>query len=282
MKEMVRINPDSRSLLEANGLTDMSSVFALQQGERMDKVGLESWRQRWRIHLDEADGLKKVLYLKRFDRPPLRRQWLRWKEGQLFTSTAGVEWQNANALAEAGISAARPAAFGEVMNGPWERRSFIMLHEVSGQALEKWVPRNAAPLEQEDDLPGRRARLYELAEFVAEFHGSGFAHRDLYLSHIFIHETNEGTAKDGGRYTLIDLQRVFRPRWRQQRWVIKDLAALHYSSPGGKIGHRERLRFIIRYARHCSRFGSARQLVQKIATKVEWMNRRRPGPLVTD
>jgi len=167
MKETLRINPDSRSLLETHGLVGILSVFAFQQGERMDKAGLESWRQRWRIRLQDTRGSNTVFYLKRFNRPPFRRQWSRWKEGHLFTSTAGVEWHNATALAEAGISAAQPAACGEQMIGPWEQRSFILLKEVPGQSLEKWVPQKLSPTTQEENLADRRVRLYELADFVA-------------------------------------------------------------------------------------------------------------------
>ncbi len=285
MKETLRINPDSRSLLETHGLVGILSVFAFQQGERMDKAGLESWRQRWRIRLQDTRGSNTVFYLKRFNRPPFRRQWSRWKEGHLFTSTAGVEWHNATALAEAGISAAQPAACGEQMIGPWEQRSFILLKEVPGQSLEKWVPQKLSPTTQEENLADRRVRLYELADFVAKFHTAGFVHRDLYLSHIFIHEDdceNQSSGRTGGRYTLIDLQRVFQPRWRKRRWVVKDLAALHYSTPASGIRRWERLRFICRYARQCACFGSARQLARRVAAKTDRMNRRRAGPMITD
>jgi hypothetical protein len=51
-------------------------------------------------------------------------------------------------------------------------------------------------------------------------------HRDLYASHIF-------ADRRGGRTDLylIDLARVFRPRWRLRRWRVKDLAQLKYSMP---------------------------------------------------
>ncbi len=46
---------------------------------------------------------------------------------------------------------------------------------------------------------------------------------------------------------LTDLQRVFRPRLRGERWLIKDLASLNYSAPAGLIARADRLRWLKRY-----------------------------------
>ena len=61
---------------------------------------------------------------------------------------------------------------------------------------------------------------------IGELHRAGMAHRDFYTSHVFCHEL-EG----GFDLYLIDLARVFRPRWRQWRWWAKDLAQLKSSLP---------------------------------------------------
>ena len=96
-------------------------------------------------------------------------------------------------------------------------------------------------------------------------------HRDLYLSHIFIHDAESDVPAvvggGGAVFTLIDLQRVFRPIWRRLRWVVKDLASLNYSTPAERVGRFERLRFLCRYARVCGHFGSARRLAPLIEAK---------------
>ena len=51
-------------------------------------------------------------------------------------------------------------------------------------------------------------------------------HRDLYTSHVFLDETPAGA-----ELYLIDLARVFAPRWRRFRWRVKDLAQVKYSMP---------------------------------------------------
>jgi hypothetical protein len=101
------------------------------------------------------------------------------------------------------------------------RRGYVIVTAVAGESLEKcaeeFLARN----------PEKIAELTDrLAELVGTFHRAGFAHRDLYASHLFLQDEN-------GRLQLclIDLARMFRPRWRKFRWRVKDLAQLKFSMP---------------------------------------------------
>lgn len=270
-------------LAKRNQLGDLEAVFGWHQGERLDKPTLESWRQRWRLQLsdDDPSDSTQVLYLKRFDCPPLRQQLERWRQGRWLTSTGGAEWRNAQALAAAGVSAVPAVGFGDEMIGPWERRSFVVLAEARGESLERWLPRCLPPAVHETDLRRRRKRLDRLAGFVAGFHGAGFVHRDLYLCHIFFDAAAATDQRGGGGawFTLIDLQRVFRPKWRRRRWAVKDLAALNFSTPQDRVGARERLRFLCRYVRACGRFGTARRLAELVGAKTAKMARRHQAPM---
>ena len=281
LSETFWINPEDSSLLVSSGFVDLPAFFAWQQGERLDKAGLAGWRQRWRISLSEQDGRKRVMYLKRFDRPPTGRQFDRLKLGRPWTATAAIEWQNAMQLQAMGVRAAQPIGFGQQMAGPWERRSFVLLEAVEGESLERWVPRNVPPTNVEQDLPGRRVTLDRLARFVAFFHQSGFVHRDLYLCHIFVCDAEAGYPPSQREevFTLIDLQRVFRPRWRRRRWIVKDLAALNFSAPADRIGRWERLRFLCRYVRAFDGAGSARVLARLIDRKTAEIARRNRPPI---
>jgi hypothetical protein len=267
MGETLQIAPGEEGFLARNGLTSLEAVFRLNAGTRMDKPGLESWRQRWRLVLPDEKGVPRTLYLKRFERPPFQRQWDRWREGHGGLSTAGVEWTNARLLAQAGVPAVEAVAFGQEMLGFWERRSFVLIREVAGESLERWVPAHLPPAVEETDLALRRRQLDSLARLLARFHRSGFVHRDLYLAHIFL---------ETGGFRLIDLQRVFRPRWRRRRWVVKDLAALAFSTPADRVGRWARLRFLCRYTKECEDFGSARRLARSVDTKARRMARRNP------
>jgi hypothetical protein len=162
------------------------------------------------------------------------------------------------------------------MVGPIEVRSAILLGEAAGESLEKWVPAHLLPAKDDANLPGRRRLMDGLARFVARFHAAGFVHRDLYLCHIFFDSAGAAMqAADCERaFCLIDLQRVFRPRWRGRRWVVKDLAALDFSTPADRVSRWERLRFLCRYVRHCNRFGSARELARQVTVRSNRMARR--------
>jgi hypothetical protein len=104
----------------------------------------------------------------------------------------------------------------------------------AGISLERWCAGNTRLLPP--------AVLHEVAVLVAKFHALGLAHRDLYLSHIF----GDGLDTAAPQLTLIDLQRVVRLRGRR-RWLVKDLAALHHSTPEGSVSPRDRLRWFKRY-----------------------------------
>lgn len=274
MSEAFEIAPGWESLLRSHGLADLGTVLAWNTGDRLDKPGLESWRQRWRIRLMDDAGRVRTLYLKRFLRPPLGRQLERWRAGRWDLSTAGIEWSNARTLAEVGVTAVEAVAFGQRMAGPWEQASFVLLAEAPGESLERWVPAHLPPEDRDPTPQVRRNRLEALARFVARFHRAGFAHRDLYLCHVFMEEEADETASPRGaagcsRFRLIDLQRVFPPRWRRRRWVVKDLAALNYSTPLERVGTRERLRFLCRYVRECDRYGPARLLARLVAERTK-------------
>lgn len=268
-------SPDFAALLARHGLSDLDAVFAWSIGERLDKPGLETWRQRWRLRLAQDNGRDRTIYLKRFERPPLRQQVERWRRGGWRLSTAGVEWRNALDLAKAGIRAARGVAFGQEMIGTWERRSCLLLDEVAGESLERWLPCQWPPPGRDPEPRTRQRRLDRLARFVAAFHRAGFVHRDLYLSHVFVQPGEQDTVE---RFCLIDLQRVFRPRWRRQRWMVKDLAALDFSAPSDRVSPRERLRFLCRYVRQGGGLGSTRTLARQVAARTARTARRHKRP----
>jgi tRNA A-37 threonylcarbamoyl transferase component Bud32 len=65
---------------------------------------------------------------------------------------------------------------------------------------------------------------------VRTLHDAGCVHRDLYASPVFL-DDSQGRAD----LYLIDLARMFVPRWRRFRWYVKDLAQLKYSMPAAWV-----------------------------------------------
>jgi hypothetical protein len=79
----------------------------------------------------------------------------------------------------------------------------------------------------------RRADLRSMVAFacrvvaptVRRLHDLGLVFRDLYWGHMF------ATGAAAEAITLLDVERVLRPRFRFRRWLVKDLAGLVASLP---------------------------------------------------
>jgi heptose I phosphotransferase len=269
----VVVNEAFIPVLQENGLARFASVFKDDRGERLNKANIGSWRERRRTVLSESTGRRETLYLKRYERPPWREQLLRILLRGAEHSTAWWEWRNIRRLVEAGVPTVTPVAFGERMRGPFERQSFVVTQAIPGVSLEQFVPEHLRP--GGDVGPAkRRAIVGQLALLVRTLHEAGFVHRDLYLSHIFISHNRDGRPA----LRLIDLQRVFRPRWRWRRWQVKDLAALHYSTPPACVPATERIRFMRQYLDVPRLRSEDKQLIRRILAKtrrIERHNRRR-------
>jgi hypothetical protein len=102
-----------------------------------------------------------------------------------------------------------------------------------------------------------------VAPLIARLHDAGFAYRDLYWNHLF--------AALDAEPVLIDVHRAMRPRWRRRRWIVKDLAGLLASLPGG-YSRASCLRFLHRYAAG----RPAPTLVRAIIAKAERIRAHRP------
>ena len=229
-------------LLQENGLVSCKTVFGYQDGERLDKPNIGTWRERWRIEPSEFGGRRRTLYMKRYQRPPLGEQLRRILLQRARHGTAWWEWHNLRRLAYAGIPTATVVAYGQKMRGILERRSFLITEAIPGESLERWVPEHLRP-GGDVDWRTRRGLIDYLARLVRMLHNRRLVHRDLYLSHVFISFNGNGQPV----LRLIDLQRLFRPRWRWRRWQVKDLAALHYSTPQDCVPMTDRIRFLRRY-----------------------------------
>lgn len=262
-------DPSYVRLLEAHGLTSLEALFGYETGERLAKSGLGEWRVRMRVSLaavpagavsgigtgadrdmseiesapgaTPAAGMPHVVYLKRFENPPPREQ-RRVRASSTGRSLAGVEWEWIRRLTDDGIACPRGIALGEEIVADKERRSALIMDSVPGDSLERWCGRWRREGEVGGALTKRRL-IEALADFIALFHGKGYVHRDLYLSHVFF----DPDATPERALHLIDLQRVKRPRWRRWRWIVKDLASLNYSTPARSASRSDRLRWLKRY-----------------------------------
>ncbi len=207
-----------REALEQAGLDSVAGALAFGGGDDLIKDGL-GHRRRTRLVLADSIGRTHELYMKRYGPEPMKLRLRRaWTHGR-GKSPATVEAQNVAAVAAAGIATMRYVAAGQDHAG----RSYVIITAVPGDALSRMIEAFAARHQSDGQLEALTERL---ADVSAKLHEAGLAHRDFYADHIFLHEM-----RDGFELYLIDLARMFRPRWRRHRWFVKDLAQLKFSMP---------------------------------------------------
>ncbi|MEK7755997.1 MAG: lipopolysaccharide kinase InaA family protein [Planctomycetota bacterium] len=253
------ISEGFETLLRANGWTSLDALLSCSNGERLDKPGLDSWRQRWRLTLDDH-GTPRMFYLKRFLGPPRWAIRAMRSSGGGASSLAGNEWEWIRRITEDGIPCVQAVAFGEDLACSHELRSAILTAGVPGQSLERWV------IQWHDaDRFTIQQLIMTTAALISRLHRQGYIHRDLYLSHVFYDPSSPMERS----LRLIDLQRVIRPRWRFRRWMVKDLASLNFSTPSRLVSRTDRVRWLRRYLGIEKLDASARRLVYRVVGKTQ-------------
>lgn len=151
------------------------------------------------------------------------------------------------ALERIGVRTMTIAGYGLRGENPASMQSFIITEEIDDAvSLEDLVlDRNNYPL-----LPGaKRALVRKVAEIASTMHRNGVNHRDFYLCHfllpkVWLEQENPGTEPP---LHVIDLHRTQVRRSLPERWLMKDLAGLYFSSMDAGLTKRDRLRFISCY-----------------------------------
>lgn len=187
---------DGQNLLRLAGL-DAETVW--------DHPQIRVWRdiperQNCTLDLTDADGQTARLHIKRFN--PLGEQPAR-------DEVKGIEL-----LQSAGIPTVPLVAWSQNADGS----GVVITRDLAGYSAG-----------DKTTIPTARM-LDPIARLAGKLHAAGLHHRDLYLCHFFISDTNPADVR------LIDTARVRKlPAWPlRRRWIVKDLAQLWYSF--GKLG----------------------------------------------
>ncbi len=244
------------ALCEA-GLDSLDALFACKKGEVLGKPGLAGWRERIRLTCPHEDRTL-VLFLKRFTSPP--KSALREAARCGAQSVAGIEWNWMRQLAADGIPCPRPIAFGQELANRREKRSAVLVEAVPGESLEKSLSPRA-----EFSQATLSTLIEQTATLIAHLHGKDYIHRDLYLSHLFYDFSKQVEQP----LHLIDLQRVFRPTCFRERWIVKDLASLNYSTPFPFISGTDRLRWLKRYLSVTKIDSRTKKLIYRVLGKTK-------------
>lgn len=252
------VNADFAERLAKLGLTSIDAVFQFEGGTSLDKPNLARHRTRIQLGLQGPDT---TVFLKRYDNPPKRVQLQNWLSHKKRVSTSDLDWAPANELAGSGINTPSVVAYGCQWSGLFERRSFVITEKIpGGQSMEKKLPDCFLTQSPIENVSEKRQFLNKIADFARQFHDTGFRHRDFYLAHIFLTPDE--------RFYLIDLQRTFKPGLLGERFRIKDIAQLHYSTPGNRVSRCDRLRFYMRYTGRNKLSSRDRRFLRSINARV--------------
>ena len=228
-----------------------------------------------------AEGRRLVVYLKRHYRLPLLSGLLALFQPGRGWSPAVQEWDHLQWAETNGLPVPTAAACGQLI-GPWGRlQSFLAVEELAGMiALHEAIPAAAARLCPADFGRWKRGLTAELARLVRAFHDRNRFHKDLYLCHFYIAETDTRRVPHWrGRVRVIDLHRLGHHPLTKSWWRAKDLGQLLFSADVPGITARDHLRFWRFYhasapARRPSRWLC--QIVRMRANRYHGHNRSRP------
>jgi hypothetical protein len=129
-----------------------------------------------------------------------------------------AEWRWLHLLPLLGFVVPRPIAWVGT-----KRRSLLVAASLPGRSLDA-IAVDAARRGQDEAVRTFVTRVVALE--LRRWHDKGLVHRDWNSSHLHV----LGGLTDG-RVGVLDVERVFRPRWRRRRWIVKDLASFVASFP---------------------------------------------------
>jgi len=152
------------------------------------------------------------------------------------------EWLALQRLQQLDIPTMQVMAYGEKGFNPARRESFLLTKEltnvISLEDLSRdWLVSPPKPM-------FKRALIKEVARMVRVIHANGLNHRDCYICHFLWDTTSSANMP---RIYLIDLHRAQLRTETPERWVIKDLAGLYFSSKDIGLTSRDLWRFIREY-----------------------------------
>lgn len=227
---------------------------------------------RWTLPSDNGTSL--VVYLKRhYELPRMHGLLAAIFPGRAW-SPGMQEWEHLTWAQSQGIPVPRAVAAGE-FRGPWGQiRSFLAVEELTGMlALHEAIPLAKSRLSPEEFAKWKRGLIAEMALLSRELHRRGAYHKDLYLCHFYISESDTALSPKAwqGRVVMIDFHRLGR-HWLGKTWFqVKDLAQLMYSCDGvDGVTVRDRLRFWKLYRGSPADWGRSSRPRQWIAVATRW------------
>jgi len=169
-------------------------------------------------------------------------------QGRLPILGAVNEYEALNALTALGIKTMTVAAYGQRGVNLAELESFVVT-----ESLEPAISLEDLSMDWLKNKPSlklKRALIKHVATITRQLHDNGINHRDLYICHFLLKELDLKFVSNTDELPLylIDLHRVQIRKEVPERWRVKDLAALYFSSMHIGFTRRDFYRFIKAYS----------------------------------
>jgi len=226
------VNKDFLEFLHASGLDSLDDFM------RLEGMVVKSAVRERSTHRLDLEGV--TVYMKKHFFPGIReilKNFLRFR----FPLGALNEWRALLAFHAHNIPTMTPICAGrKPLLWKIEKESFLLTDDLGkASRLDHFLKLNGAIPCRGELLETKKRILENLAEITRRMHSAGINHRDYYLCHILV--------DDRERLYVIDLHRVSVRDKIGKRWMVKDLAALLFSSLEVPVTHGQRLAFYKRY-----------------------------------
>lgn len=209
------------------------------------------------------------------------RKWHRgvgWREiiknylqARLPVLGATNEWDALNKLQALGIPSLLPVAYGVRGANPARQQSFIVTRELTDvMQLDHFFEQHSV------DVKAKRRILERVAVIARELHGAGINHRDFYFCHFMLKKSFLNDSSNDPDIYLVDLHRAQMRPQVPERWLVKDLGGLLFSTLNLGFGQRDYLRFLRFYFAQDLRsiFTGRKKLLERIIARARSTYRR--------
>ena len=235
---MIEIAPDFAAQLPAD--TDAFDYIMQLDGEVYRDVGN---RRTLRFEL----GGKRY-FLKAHYGVGWREIFKNLSQLKLPVTGARNEWRAIRRLEQLGVATMKLVARGERGCNPATRQSFVITEALENTesledfcgAWEQHPPVSRAGIRLKRELIRRIATVSRI------MHRNGINHRDYYICHFLLDVSADVLAvpPESLRLSLIDLHRVQLRRHTPERWIVKDIGGLYFSSMRIGLTQRDVYRFM--------------------------------------
>ncbi|WP_353408942.1 lipopolysaccharide core heptose(I) kinase RfaP [Arenicella sp. 4NH20-0111] len=161
------------------------------------------------------------------------------------------EWHGVHRLKDLEIDTMTVSAYGIRGRNPATKHSFIVTEALPTEtSLEdfcgEWSNNPPTTLKE---IRLKRWILNKVVETARVIHENGANHRDFYLCHFLLdaHFEEDNHVSQESKLYLIDLHRIQMRRKTPERWAVKDIAGLYYSSKEIGLTQRDLYRFMKLY-----------------------------------